>query len=363
MMATRGTATTSADRSARFGLAVIVLTLLAACAPRVTAERAAPHPAADIQPIFVATGRDLDRTGPTFGLERPETMNYFRADISVPPTHKTGRIEWSEGPPDAATDFVVVGTQVHDGPRALIRDMRARMQGRETLLFVHGYNNTLSEAMYRLAQIRTDFNVPMPGLLFAWPSAGDPRGYIYDRDSVLYARDDLERLLRDLTARPGEKVFILAHSMGSQLTMEALRQIALRGDRQLLNRISGVVLMSPDIDPDLFDRQAETIGTLPQPFMIFITKADRALTLSGFVTGRKPRLGVIDDAGKVQRGDVQVVDFSDLADGESYNHFVPVTSPAAIRMLNGIITQAGGVNTAFMRDMSLNLPAAKHVEP
>jgi len=363
MMATRGTATTTSDRPARFGLAVIVLTLLAACAPRVTAERAAPHPAADIQPIFVATGRELARTGPIFGLERPETMNYFRADISIPPTHQTGRIEWPEGPPDAATDFVVTGTQVHDGPHALMRDMRARTTARETLLFVHGYNNTLSEAMYRLAQIRADFNVPMPGLLFAWPSAGDPRGYIYDRDSVLYARDDLERLLRDLTARPNEKVFILAHSMGSQLTMEALRQIALRGDRHLLDRISGVVLMSPDIDPDLFDRQADTIGTLPQPFMIFITKADRALTLSGFITGRKPRLGVIDDAGQVQRGDVQVVDFSDLADGEGFNHFVPVTSPAAIRMLNGIIAQAGGVGAAFVRDMSLALPAAKHVEP
>src|SRR6056297_1259635 len=302
-MVKRATEIRTTDRWVRLGASVVIL-LLAACAPRVTAERAAPHPQAEIQPVFVATGRDFDRTGPIFGLERPEAMHYFRADISIPPTHETGRIEWPEGPPDAATDFVVTGTQVHNGPEALRRDMRARSEGRETLLFVHGYNNTLSEAMYRLAQIREDFNVPMPGLLFAWPSAGDPRGYIYDRDSVLYARDDLEALLRDLTAHPGDKVFLLAHSMGSQLTMEALRQIALRGDRQLLNRISGVVLMSPDIDPDLFDRQAEAIGKLPQPFMIFITKADRALTLSGFITGRKPRLGVIDDADKVQRGDV-----------------------------------------------------------
>ncbi len=363
MIAMRRTATTYFDRLARIALAGVVLVLLAACAPRVTAERAAPHPQARIQPVFVATGRDLDRTGPVFGQERPETIRYFRVDISIPPTHETGRIEWPEGPPDAATDFVVTGTQVHDGPRTLIRDMRARTEGRETLLFVHGYNNTLSEAMYRLAQIQSDFNVPMPGLLFAWPSAGDPRGYVYDRDSVLYARDDLETLLHDLTARPGEKVFILAHSMGSQLVMEALRQIALRGDRQVLSRISGVVLMSPDIDPDVFDRQAAAIRQLPQPFLIFITKADRVLTLSGLVTGRKPRLGVIDAAEKVQRGDVQVVDVTELSDGEGYNHFVPVTSPAAIRMLNGIIAQAGGVNSAFLRDMALPLPAAKYVEP
>jgi len=358
----RATEILTTDRWARLGVSVVIL-LLAACAPRVTAERAAPHPHAEIQPVFVVTGRELDRTGPIFGRTRPDAMHYFRADISIPPTHETGRIEWPEGPPDAATDFVVTGTQVRDGPEALLRDMRARTEGHETLVFVHGYNNTLSEAMYRLAQIRADFNVPMPGVLFSWPSAGDPRGYIYDRDSVLYARDDLERLLRDLTARPGDKVFILAHSMGSQLTMEALRQIALRGDRYLLNRISGVVLMSPDIDPDLFDRQAAAIDKLPQPFLIFITKADRALTLSGFITGRKPRLGVIDDTEEVQRGDVQVIDFTNLADGESFNHFVPVTSPAAIRMLNGIIAQAEGAGTGFVRDMALPLPAAKHVEP
>jgi esterase/lipase superfamily enzyme len=93
----------------------------------------------------------------------------------------------------------------------------------ETLLFVHGYNNTLSEAMYRLAQIQTDFDTGMPGVLFSWPSAGDPRGYIYDRDSVLFARDDLTAVLRQLTSGPGDKVFLLAHSMGSSLVMETGR--------------------------------------------------------------------------------------------------------------------------------------------
>lgn len=337
--------------------------LLAACAPRVTAQRAAPHPAATIQPVYVATGRRLDQTGPIFGLNRPEELNYFRADISVPPTHQDGRIEWPEGPPDAATDFVVTGTEVFESPRAMLGQMRAARPGRETLLFVHGYNNTLSEAMYRLAQIQTDFATGMPGMLFSWPSAGDPRGYIYDRDSVLYARDDLVLVLRDLTRRPGDKVFLLAHSMGSGLVMEALREIALSGDRHLLNRVSGVILMSPDIDPDVFERQAEVIGALPQPFLIFITKADRALTLSGFITGRKPRLGMIDSVDKVQREDVRVIDFTELSDGEGLNHFVPVTSPAAIGILRGIIEQSGEIGDGFLEDMTLRLPKPTALQP
>jgi esterase/lipase superfamily enzyme len=341
-----------------------MLSLLGACAPRATALRAAPDPAATIQPVYVATGRELDQTGPIFGLERPEGLRFFRADISVPPTHAPGQIEWPEGPPDAATDFVVTGTEVYDGAAALQRAMRRENPGtHETLLFVHGYNNTLSEAMYRLAQIQTDFDTGMPGVLFSWPSAGDPRGYIYDRDSVLFARDDLTAVLRQLTSGPGDKVFLLAHSMGSSLVMEALRSIALSGDRHLLNRISGVVLMSPDIDPDVFDRQAEAIGRLPQPFLIFITKADRALSLSGFITGRKPRLGMIDRADKVQRPDVQVIDFTALADGSGLNHFVPVTSPSAIGFLRDIMAGTSGVSGAFVRDMTLTLPKPRVLLP
>lgn len=337
-------------------LAMVVV--LAGCSPRPTALRATPDPAAQVQPVYIATGRSLDRTGPIFGYERARGLHYFRADISVPPTHAPGRIEWPDGSPDAATDFVVTDTEVFDGPARLISRMRSDGSGRETLLYVHGYNNTLSEAMFRLAQIRTDFDVAMPALLFSWPSAGDPRGYVYDRDSVLFARDDLVALLDRLTAGPRDRVFILGHSMGSQLVMEALRQIAISGDRRALARVSGVVLMSPDIDPDVFARQAEAIGDLPQPFFIFITRADRALTLSGFITGRKPRLGVIDAADEVARPDVQVVDFSDLATGEAYNHFVPVTSPAAIAMLNRFLSETGSPAAGALGEMTLDLPAA-----
>lgn len=344
------------------GLCALALIVAAACAPRATAMRAAPDPAATIQPVFVATGRELHKTGPIFGLARRDGLNYFRADISIPPTHATGQIEWPEGVPDAATDFVVTGTQVYQSADRMLAEMRRKSAGTETLVYIHGYNNTLSEAMYRLAQIKTDFNFNMPGVLFSWPSAGDARGYIYDRDSVLFARDDLVGLLRQLTARPGDKVFLLAHSMGSQLTMEALRQIAIGGDRHLLGRISGVVLMSPDIDPDVFQRQADAIGTLPQPFLIFITQVDRALSLSAFITGRKPRLGVIDSAAEVNRSDVQVIDFSALADGGAYNHYVPVTSPAAIEMLNAIIAHAAQNGTGFLQGLSLRLPPAEALE-
>ncbi len=326
-------------RSIGRAICLVSLALVAACTTRDTAMRAEPHPQGHIQPVYIATTRPLDNTGPAFGVERAKTLNYFRVDVSVPPTHEVGKIEWARGTPDASTDFVVTDTHVFpDGP-SMVRSLRRATPQRETLVFIHGYNNTLSEAMYRLAQIRADFNDRNPALLFSWPSAGDPRGYIYDRDSVLFARDDLEQVLQQLTAVPGERLVLLAHSVGSHLVMEVLRQAAIRGDRRLLNRIDGVVLMSPDIDPDLFRRQAEAVGTLPQPFLIFASKGDRALGLSALLSGRKPRLGVVDDPRNVEGLKVQVVDFSEVSDGKSLNHIVPVTSPSAIRLLRGLISQ------------------------
>lgn len=339
--------------STKAGLAVGLILVLVACSPRPAAQRAIPAPNSMIEPVFVATERKLDQTGPTFGEPRNTGLRYFRADISVPASHAPGQIEWPEGPADAATDFVVAETQVYGDQSSFARAAHSSGPGQEVLLFVHGYNNTLSEAMYRLAQIRTDFGTPGPAVLYSWPSAGDPRGYIYDRDSVLYARDDLERLMKSLTANPNDRIVLLAHSMGSQLVMEVMRQAALKGDRRLLSRINSVVLMSPDIDPDVFRTQAQAIGDLPKPFLIFVSQQDRALNLAGFITGRKPRLGVIDSPDVVEGLAVKVIDFTALSDGEGLNHAVPATSPAAISVLRGMIGQAQSGERAFQDYMVL----------
>ncbi len=337
---------------------IICFLALTACAPREAAQYAVAVPEAQIEQVYVATQKALDNNGQTFGERRTGEMQYFRAAVSIPPTHEPGSIQWPEGPPDAATDFVVTETEVYGSASPFIGTVKLNRPGRETQVFVHGYNSTLSDGMFRTAQMRKDFGVEAPTVLFSWASAGDPRGYIYDRDSVLYARDDLEALLKQLTSGANDRVVIMAHSMGSQLVMEVMRQAALRGDRTLLRRISAVVLMSPDIDPDVFRRQAEAVGDLPDPFLIFVSQQDRALGLASFITGRKPRLGVIDNPDAVEGLPVRVIDFTALANGEGLDHAVATTSPAAISVLRGMISQAGSGQPAFQRYMVLTtLPA------
>jgi esterase/lipase superfamily enzyme len=206
------------------------------------------------------------------------------------------------------------------------------------VLFVHGYNVDNAEAVYRLAQIAHDYDAEQPVIAFSWPSAGNPRGYAYDRDSVVYSRDMLEALLVALSAR--RDVLIVAHSMGSQLTMETLRQMAIGDNGAVLKRLSGVALISPDIDEDVFRRQASRIVPFPQPFLIAVSARDRVLNLAAFLTGKPSRLGSIDDPARLSGLPVRVVDLTGVAGGDRGGHLTAFTAPAAIRLLRGLADAA-----------------------
>ena len=136
----------------------------------------------------------------------------------------------------------------------------ASTPGQEAVVFVHGYNNGFAKAAYRHAQVAWDYELKGPQIHFSWSSAANPFEYTYDRDSVLIARDALATLLRRLLREDGLRVSLVGHSMGGLLIMETLRQIALSGDRALLDRLSATTLISPDIDMDLFRAQAHALG-------------------------------------------------------------------------------------------------------
>lgn len=329
---------------------------LSSCAPHNVAQFGEASPVATKQEIFVATELELDNLGSIFGEKRPSDLKFMRIDVSVPPTHTPGNVEWPDGEPDAATDFVMTDSEVYPSGHSMVGDMFGQTGDRETLVYVHGYNVTFSDALYRFAQIRTDFGLVSHGLVYAWPSAGDVRGYAYDRDSVLYSRRAFEEVLNQLTVRSGGRVHILGHSMGSQLVMETLRQAALRGNRGMLDRVESVTLMSPDIDPDVFREQATAIGKLPDPFLIFVSQEDRALTFSSLLTGFKPRLGVVDGPEEVEGLDVKVLDFTALSDGRALDHSVATTSPVAIQVLTGMIDQSLNGAEDFRDYMLLEQP-------
>ena len=197
--------------AARLMAAAIAFAIIG-CSERGVLEVAMPAPSATTHTIWVSNFRSDVQAGASGAPPRPLDLSFQAVSVSVPPTHALGKIEWPDGPPDASADFVTIGQRQFETINRFASDVARSDQSKlnETLVFVHGYNTRHAEAVYQLAQFVHDFEVPVPPVLFSWPSAGRTIGYVYDRDSALLARDELEATLVALT-RNGRKVVLVGH--------------------------------------------------------------------------------------------------------------------------------------------------------
>jgi len=315
--------------------------ILAGCSTREDIAYVAEPTVGTHHSILLATTRAPTPEARSFGHERAAQPGFSQFVVSVPPSHETGSIEWPKGEPDPATDFVTVSEQDLQTIEGLTRQLNANLRQlprgeREAVIFVHGFNVTFSEALYSFTQITHDFNIEGVPILFSWPSAGRISGYIYDRDSVTIARDKLQMLLDAVVKSDAEGVILVAHSMGGFLAMETMRQMAIEGDRAFRRKLGGVILLSPDIDLEVFKSQVARIGDLPQPFIMFTSDHDRALWASGVLAQDGTRLGRVENLDELQDMDITVIDASNFSDGDRNHHMTAVTSPTVIRLLHGI---------------------------
>jgi esterase/lipase superfamily enzyme len=329
------------------GILVVCVALLVACTPR-GAITLAPDAArvGEVTPVFIGTTRQPARDG--FGPEKSEALHFARYDISIPTERNTGEINWPTRleKPNPKRHFLTSAEVIYADEkdfRAGLRQDLAQHDG-EAVIFIHGYNNNFAEGLYRVAQFAHDLDLPGSVIHYAWPSVAKPLGYVTDRDSALFARDGLEGLINEVAAAGAKRILIVAHSMGSGLTMEALRQTAIRGDQAVIDRLAGVILISPDIDVDVFRTQAHAIGQLPQPFLIFGSNRDRLLGLSARLTGQSERLGSLTDVTRVADLKVTFFDVGEFSEGAG--HFTVGNSPALIRLLESI----GLIEGAFEDD-------------
>ena len=263
--------------------------------------------------------------------------------MSIPPdsTRQPGDIEWPRtSPGNPATDFVAAGVRRLDGKatRAWLDSQGSAANKHRVLIFVHGYNNRFSDAVFRAAQIVHDFDAEVTPILFTWPSRGNLFSYGYDRESASLSRDALEQLLDMLVRDPAvQEVDILAHSMGNFLVLETLRQMAIR-DRRIPAKIDDVMLAAPDVDVDVFQNEILDMGEPHPKFTLFASRDDKALALSGWIWGSDARLGAIDPKSEPYRSrlaaeHVNVLDLTDIKSDDGVNHNKFVNSPELVRLV------------------------------
>src|SRR6266481_6612794 len=134
---------------------------------------------------------------------------------------------------------------------------------RDVLLYVHGFNQTFEMAALDAARLSNGIRFRGETMVFSWPSKAKLFDYGYDRESAMWSRDALDQVMSGLMASPiTGRIHIVAHSIGTMLTMEALRQIYAREGAAAAQRIGAVVFASPDIDLDGFTSSVARIGPL-----------------------------------------------------------------------------------------------------
>lgn len=167
--------------------------------------------------------------------------------------------------------------------------------GRDVLLYVHGYNETFESAATSAATLSDAIGFQGRTALFAWPSGGRLLNYVGDRESATWSRDGFEAALRALGGNPSVgRVHIVAHSMGTLLTLESLRQIA--ESDPLRQKLGAIVFASPDIDIDIFEANVTKLGPLASRMTMIIDPGDLALAASARLAGGIMRAGAADRA-------------------------------------------------------------------
>jgi esterase/lipase superfamily enzyme len=276
--------------------------------------------ATDANPtVLVATNRKRlgeGKESPWFGFERAR-LSVARARIIAP---RQGRFTLS-----------AVGLDVWrlDGVEtaAHLRDLLVQAgMARDVLIYVHGFNHTFEQSVLAGARLSDGVGFRGETLVFSWPSKGSLFDYGYDRESAVWSRDALDQVLGRLIESPNvARIHVVAHSIGTMVAMEALRQAYARRGPPLVARIGAVVFAAPDIDLDVFKSSVERVGALASRITVVAATNDRALAVSGFLAGGITRVGAADKS-ELERLGLRVIDASQQGWGV-VNHDLFMSDP------------------------------------
>ncbi|MEM8737428.1 MAG: alpha/beta fold hydrolase [Planctomycetota bacterium] len=168
---------------------------------------------------------------------------------------------------------------------AINREM-AETQHPDIYVYVHGYRNSYSDAVESAASLHHYNGRRGAVIAFSWPSQKHLLDYLEDRESAQFAVSDLRQLLVFLADHTdAERIHLIAHSMGTFLTSNALRELRLIGFEKSPEelherfRIDNVVLVAPDIDVDVLQKRffREGFHHSARRLTIYVSPDDQAL--------------------------------------------------------------------------------------
>ena len=226
----------------------------------------------------------------------------------------------------------------------------AQTPRKEVFIYVHGFNNTFEDGILTTGELWHFLGREGVPISYSWPAGvGLLKAYEYTLASTQFTVYHFKQTLRRIASCPAvEKVHIIAHSRGTAVVTEGVRELHLEirstGDTQQTLKLGTVILAAADIDVDVaIARNAtERIGRAIERSALYISDEDEALGLSRWLFGGG-RLGDVDfkmfEKGEVEalRGSqrTQLIDarVKKRGLGHSYFHADPAVSSDLVLLM------------------------------
>jgi esterase/lipase superfamily enzyme len=239
-------------------------------------------------PVFYVTNRQRQSPQGTYfnAASAPDgQLSHGLAAMRVPRRHHAVRLETpAMRPIDTSETFVhraEVGLLSAAEFLAQVSNPRLPADSR-VLIFVHGFDVTFEEALAQVAQLVADIGFTGRAVVYSWPSGhinltNPLPGMVYTR-----ARKELEDgrpeaglkwLLEEFAKTRGLGTqFVLAHSMGADVAMRAIRHASVN--------IHELMFAAPDIAQHSFGIDYPDLAKRSERFTLYFNPRDRALRAS-----------------------------------------------------------------------------------
>lgn len=192
----------------------------------------------------------------------------------------TGSLDLSEGQLSVPTRFIVDKR----GDGYTFDDLGLTdpetSAGRDAIIFVHGFDTSFRSALRQATQIAFDLSYP-DVFLFSWPAQGR-FGYFTARGNVGEAAKKFNEFLESIERRlPRRRLHVIAHSMGSQVVLSAMRDRIRKNGA--VGMVGEIVLAHPDASTDEVAEVAARLLGISIFMTIYAAQDDWALRLSRWV--------------------------------------------------------------------------------
>lgn len=293
----------------------------------------------DIVPVYYGTDRAEAATEKRldYGPNRGRKLILGQALVTVPKSHVQPSVErpWAiripyfditlyeeAEDPDKHFTMKELKAQTREELLALVRARLAKSERFKdhALVFIHGYNTTFDNGIYRTAQIAYDLKFDGAPFHYSWPSGGGLSSYTYDRESagqsIPYMRDFFDLVIKESGAK---KISVIAHSMGNQPALQVMRDIKASSPPGVV--ISQIILAAPDVDRDNFENIAKEIQGLANGITLYAASNDFALNASRRFHGGIPRAGDVPPGGPLVLPGIDTIDVTAVStDSLGLNH-------------------------------------------